>query len=83
MKKKISYFNVEIPAYIKDSKKWKKYVKENFFTFELYEIVNKENIKEFRKYSKIFSNKKHIEYYKFVLDFYFKIDSNIIELNSY
>ena len=80
--KKISYSDIEIPEYKKNKKKWKKYEKESFFTFKAYEEVNKEKLKQFKTFSKILTNKNHIEYYRFVLDFYFKIDSNIIELNK-
>lgn len=81
MKNSISYSELEIPDYLKDKKKWKKYAKNNFFTFELYETVNQEYFSKFKELSKKSKNKKEVEYFNFIIEFFFKIDTNIVELN--
>jgi len=62
---------------------FQKYLKRNFFAFEMYEKVALDNLKIIRKERKKKKLTKKEEYYaQFVCDSLFKIDTNITELSK-
>lgn len=66
---------------VKDSKKIKKLLKNRFFPLNEYQKVSRNNLntlKKGKKFNKL--SKKEEQYYEFLYDFLFKIDTNIVEI---
>ena len=66
---------------VKDSKKIKKLLKNRFFPLNEYQKVSRNNLNTLRKGKKFNKlSKKEEQYYEFLYDFLFKIDTNIVEI---
>ena len=59
-----------------------KFLKKQFFAFELFERTAKDNLKVHKKVNSKIKDAKEKEYHKFFYEFYFKIDTNIAELSK-
>jgi len=56
-------------------------LKKNFFPFEQYERVSKGTLSSFNKNRKLYNlSSREEQYYEFLYDFLFKIDTNIVEV---
>lgn len=68
-------------AKVKNKKKIKDLLKNGFFPFDEYKNVSKANLNNLKKSkSKFRLSKKEEQYYDFLYDFLFKIDTNIVEI---
>ena len=66
----------------KTKKEREEFLKKQFFAFELFEKMAQDNLRIHKKANSRLKNTKVKEYYKFFYEFYFKIDTNIVELSK-
>lgn len=66
----------------KTAKERNEFLKKHFFTFDLYEKTAQDNLRTHKKASSRLKNAKVKEYYKYFYEFFFKIDTNIVELSK-